>query len=67
MIPIIGARRLEQVKDNLGSIEIKLDQPHLNRLEEVSRIELGFPHEFFKKEHVRTIVYSGMRDLIDTL
>jgi aryl-alcohol dehydrogenase-like predicted oxidoreductase len=67
VIPIIGARRLEQVKDNLGSIDVKLDEPHLNRLEEVSRIELGFPHEFYKKEHVRTIVFGGMRDLIDTL
>jgi aryl-alcohol dehydrogenase-like predicted oxidoreductase len=56
VIPIIGARRLEQLKDNLDSIELKLDLPHL-----------GFPHEFYKKDHVRTIVYGGMRDLIDTL
>jgi len=66
VIPIIGARRLEQVKDNLGSIELKLDQPHLNRLDDVSRIELGFPHDFYKKDMVRTIVFGGMRDLIDT-
>jgi aryl-alcohol dehydrogenase-like predicted oxidoreductase len=65
VIPIIGARRLEQVKDNLGSIEVKLDQPHLDRLEEVSRVELGFPHDFYKKDMVRTIVFGGMRDLID--
>jgi aryl-alcohol dehydrogenase-like predicted oxidoreductase len=66
VIPIIGARRLAQLKDNLGSIEVKLDQPHLDRLEEVSRVELGFPHDFYKKEMVRTIVFGGMRDLIDT-
>ena len=65
VIPIIGARRLEQVKDNLGSIEVKLDQPHLDRLDEVSRMELGFPHDFYKKDMVRTIVFGGMRDLID--
>ena len=65
VIPIIGARKLEQAKDNLASIELKLDQPHLDRLEEVSRIELGFPHDFYKKDHVRTIVYGGVRDLID--
>jgi aryl-alcohol dehydrogenase-like predicted oxidoreductase len=65
VIPIIGARRLEQVQDNLGSIELKLDQPHLNRLDDVSRIELGFPHDFYKKDMVRTIVFGGMRDLID--
>ena len=66
VIPIIGARRLEQVKDNLGSIELKLDQPHLNRLDDVSRIELGFPHDFYQKDMVRNIAYGGMRDLIDT-
>jgi aryl-alcohol dehydrogenase-like predicted oxidoreductase len=66
IIPIIGARRLEQLKDNLGSIEVKLDGAHLDRLEEVSRVELGFPHDFYKKEAVRTIVFGGMRDLIDT-
>jgi aryl-alcohol dehydrogenase-like predicted oxidoreductase len=65
IIPIIGARKLEQVKDNLASIDLKLDQPHVARLEEVSRIELGFPHDFFKKDLVRNIVYGGMRDLID--
>jgi aryl-alcohol dehydrogenase-like predicted oxidoreductase len=65
VIPIIGARRLDQVKDNLASIEVKLDPSHLDRLDGASRIELGFPHDFFKKDMVRTIVYGGMRDLID--
>ena len=65
VIPIIGARKLDQVKDNLASIEVKLDQSHLARLDEVSRIELGFPHDFYKKDMVRTSIYAGMRDLID--
>lgn len=65
VIPIIGARKLEQVKDNLASVEMKLDQSHLDRLGEISRIELGFPHDFYKKDMVRTITYAGMRDLID--
>jgi aryl-alcohol dehydrogenase-like predicted oxidoreductase len=66
VIPIIGARKLEQVKDNLASIQTKLDQSHLAQLEEVSRIELGFPHDFYRKDMVRTIVYGGVRDLIDS-
>ena len=65
VIPIIGARKLEQVKDNLASIELKLDQSHLDRLEKISRIDLGFPHDFYKKDLVRTIVYGGLRDSID--
>ena len=65
MIPIIGARRLSQLKDNLGSVEFTLDDEHLQKLDAVSRIELGFPHDFFTNEMVRTFVYGGMRDLID--
>lgn len=64
-IPIIGARKLEQVKDNLASVELKLDPSHLDRLEKVSQIELGFPHDFYKKDLVRNIVYGGLRDSID--
>lgn len=37
----------------------------MERLDKVSKIELGFPHDFYKKEMVRTFVYGGMRDLIE--
>jgi len=43
VIPIIGARTAAQLKDNLGSVEFSLEGPHLKRLDEASRIELGFP------------------------
>ena len=65
MIPIIGARRLSQLKDNLCSVEFSLDDEHLQKLDAVSRIELGFPHDFFTNEMVVNFVYGGMRDRID--
>jgi aryl-alcohol dehydrogenase-like predicted oxidoreductase len=65
IIPIIGARRLSQLKDNLGSVEFFLDDEHLQKLDAVSRIELGFPHDFFTNEMVLNFVYGGMRDQID--
>jgi hypothetical protein len=33
-------------------------------LDEASRIELGFPHEFYTRDLVRGLVYGGMRDRI---
>ena len=33
-------------------------------LDEASRIELGFPHEFYTRDMVRGLVYGGMRDRI---
>jgi aryl-alcohol dehydrogenase-like predicted oxidoreductase len=65
VIPIIGARKLLQLEDNLASLELKLSDAQVKTLDEASQIELGFPHDFFKREMVRTFVYGGTRDLID--
>jgi aryl-alcohol dehydrogenase-like predicted oxidoreductase len=65
VIPIIGARKLAQVKDNLACIEIKLSPSQIERLDAVSKIELGFPLDMFSKEMVRALSSGGMRDKID--
>jgi aryl-alcohol dehydrogenase-like predicted oxidoreductase len=65
VIPIIGARRLSQLKDNLACVEFSLDEEHLQRLNDVSQIELGFPHDFFTNELVQNFAFGGMRDVID--
>lgn len=46
VIPIVGARRREQIEDSLGGIEIELSEVERERLDNASRIELGFPHDF---------------------
>ncbi len=65
IIPIVGARRLEQFRDNLACLDLKLDDAQLARLDAASRIELGFPHDFYSNEMVTGLVYGGMRDKID--
>jgi aryl-alcohol dehydrogenase-like predicted oxidoreductase len=65
VIPIIGARKLAQVQDNLACLGIRLDPALIARLDKVSRIELGFPHHFFEMEMVRNLSSGGMRDRID--
>lgn len=65
VIPIVGARKVEQVKDNLSCVDVKLEMDQLRRLDEASRIELGFPHDFYTKDMVRAFAYGGTRDLID--
>ncbi len=42
--PIIGARTMEQLKDNLGSIDWELDGEHLRRLTEVSDPGKPYPY-----------------------
>src|SRR6202011_336729 len=43
VIPIIGARKLSQLQDNLASLELILSAEQLKTLDQASRIELGFP------------------------
>jgi len=37
----------------------------MERLDKVSEIELGFHHDFYARERVRTFAYAGMREQID--
>jgi aryl-alcohol dehydrogenase-like predicted oxidoreductase len=64
VIPIIGARKLSQLQDNLASFDLTLSADQLKRLDEASRIELGFPYDFYARDLVRTFAYGGMRDQI---
>ncbi len=61
VIPIIGSRKVEQLQDNLNCINLKLSERHFDKLEEVSKIELGFPHDFIASKSVKDIVYAGFK------
>jgi aryl-alcohol dehydrogenase-like predicted oxidoreductase len=64
VIPIIGARKLSQLEDNLGSIDLELSSEQLKSLDEASRVELGFPYQLYDRELPRSLAYGGMRDQI---
>jgi aryl-alcohol dehydrogenase-like predicted oxidoreductase len=65
MIPLIGARKESQMIDNLGVVEFKLSKEHLHRLDEVSKIELGFPHNFLSSDPVRNALFGTTFSKID--
>ncbi len=65
VIPIIGARKLSQVQNNLDCLNFELSPEHMNVLHQVSQIELGFPHDFLQQEMPRQFIYGGMFDSID--
>ncbi|UNZ20835.1 aldo/keto reductase [Streptomyces sp. 891-h] len=41
---VIGARKDEQLRDNLGAVDVRLDAADLDRLDKVSAPELIYPH-----------------------
>src|SRR5262249_13238972 len=65
VIPIVGARRPEQFRDNLACLELRLDDAQVGRLDAASRVELGFPHDFYARDMVRALVYGGLGDRIE--
>lgn len=59
VIPLLGARRLSQIEDNLGCLDHPLGAAQVARLDAVSRIELGFPHDFLASDEIRDITSGG--------
>jgi len=64
VFPIIGARKLSQLEDNLASLSLALTADQLKTLDQASQIEVGFPHDFYQRDLVRGLVYGGMRERI---
>jgi len=64
-IPIIGGRKVWQIEDSLGSLLFDIDHEHLRELNEISKIELGFPHDFLSSEDVKHVVFGGTFDELD--
>jgi aryl-alcohol dehydrogenase-like predicted oxidoreductase len=58
--PILGARTMDQLEDNLGCLDVELSGEHMARLDEVSAIELGFPHDFIRGPMVDELVFGGV-------
>jgi aryl-alcohol dehydrogenase-like predicted oxidoreductase len=55
--PILGARTLAQLDDNLGALEVTLTPAQLTILDDVSRPKLNFPVDFLRT--AETSSYAG--------
>jgi len=64
-IPIIGARKLSQLEDNLNCVKWSLNAKQLAQLNEASRIELGFPMDFLRLQPVHEFLHGGTFDRIE--
>lgn len=62
VIPILGARRLSQVEDNLGCLEFELSEEQMQKLTEASGFTHGFPHDFL---HANPHLFGQNFDRID--
>jgi aryl-alcohol dehydrogenase-like predicted oxidoreductase len=58
VIPILGTRTIEQLRDNLGCLDFEPDPAHLDRLDRISAISLGFPHDFLHTPSIHQMVHG---------
>ncbi len=49
IVPLVGAKTRAQLDDNLGCLGFTLEPELRKRLDDVSRIDLGFPHDFLQR------------------
>ncbi|MHA1976796.1 MAG: aldo/keto reductase [Candidatus Hodarchaeales archaeon] len=66
IIPILGARTTSQINQNLDCLDLKLTNHQIKTLNEVSKIELGFPYDFLTSQSVIDILYGGTLGSIET-
>ena len=65
VIPIIGPRTRAQLDDNLAACDLPLTADQLRRLDAVSAVPLGFPHDMLATPAYRDRIAGGKRALLD--
>ncbi len=51
-VPTLGARRVDQLEDTMAANTITLPSAAIDRLDQVSSIDLGYPHTFLTRDNV---------------
>lgn len=64
VIPVVGARTTEQLVANLDAATVVLSPEHLNRLDAVSSIPLGYPYDYLASDVGRGFRTGGTFDRI---
>lgn len=65
IIPLLGARTLAQLDENLACLDVTLSMEQLARLDEATAITLGSPHEMLDNDYMRQVSTGGAFDRLD--
>lgn len=58
VVPVLGPRTEDELRDRIGSLDLRLDPDQLRALDEASRIDLGFPSEYLRDPGVIREIYG---------
>jgi aryl-alcohol dehydrogenase-like predicted oxidoreductase len=65
VLPVIGTRTWEQLEDHLGALKVELNDEQMHRLDAVTTITLGYPHDLNSSSEQRAVMTGGRFDQID--
>jgi aryl-alcohol dehydrogenase-like predicted oxidoreductase len=66
VIPVVGATESSQMVENLECLAFQLTRDQMKQLDDMSRIELGFPNDFLTSRSVRGFIFGDSFSQIDT-
>ena len=64
VIPIIGARKLPQLEDNLQAVNVELNAAQIAHLDELTALTPEYPQTLFASEFFQTMMYGEVRERI---
>jgi len=62
VIPILGARSMTQFADNMGCLNIELNDDQIGRLDALNEPQLAYPHTLLGNEFYRTMIHGDLRN-----
>lgn len=65
VIPIVGARKPEQLEDSLACLSETLPDDARRRLDDATAIEAGYPHDFLNRSVAQGFIYGNTLTRID--
>jgi aryl-alcohol dehydrogenase-like predicted oxidoreductase len=65
IIPILGVRTLEQLKDNLGALDFELSDAQMKEISELAEFKVGFPWSFLHEDYVLELVHGKTYPILD--
>ncbi|MBT5890059.1 MAG: aldo/keto reductase [Chromatiales bacterium] len=61
VIPIIGAKKPEQLRENLGCLDIQLSAEQIDRLDALNPLKLGYPHSLLQNDKYQAMIHGDLR------
>lgn len=65
VIPILGARHLSQIEDNLGALDFQLSDEHVERLSAAHPQQPEYPDTFYRDDGLRNLAFGEAEERLD--